>query len=864
MKLSISACIKRKRWICAAVWIAFSPLALSDIGALVADVQFDKNMLWGSEKDRSQVDLSRFSRGNPVFPGAYTVQLYINNVFIRELNVMFVSNESGGDATPCLSPDKFILMGLNEEKLDAAQVTWMRHASDKTVAPQCQAISVVVPSSSARYDSSDQRLDVFIAQAYLLDRPKDYVDPALWDSGITAARINYALDAFQSTNLGHQETQGFAQLDTGFNVDGWRFRQLSSLSRNNHEQVYQRQRSYAQTDITPLLSTLTLGENYTDGQVFDTFGLRGALLSTDDRMLPASQRGYAPVVRGTANSNATVTITQGGIALYQRTVAPGPFEIKDLEPIGYGTDLTVMVREADGSSRTFTVPYATSAQLLRPHQLRYYADIGQAWTPAQNRYTPTVAQISGLYGLSNALTAYGGVMNSDDYRSVAIGNAVSTPIGGIAADVTYAQNLLDNASASNGTSARLIYSTFINSTNTNITVSSYRYSTQGFWSFNDLVQTENARLGGNSHVFGSRFSFNDRQKSRFNINLNQNLGAGWGNIYLTGETRDFWNRPGTDTIYQLSYSNAFKGINYNLVADRSLNANGTRDNQVYISFTLPLFPSDSGSRHYLSGRAWHDSTGSNQAQSSLSGVVGEHQQYSYDVSTTQSLGGADTQNIYGVNGGYQGSVGNVTAGATTGKDFTQSNLGVAGGVLVHSGGVTFGQTLGETVALVEADHAAGARITNSVGNTVDRHGYALVPYLSPYSRNDIELDPNGLSEDVQLDSSTADTVPRAGAIVKARFETSKENAALINAKMIDGSPLPFGAPVQQAQSASNAGFVGQGGHIYVRGIANKGVLWVNLTATQKCAIAYQLSSPTPSSGGLTSMPQATGVCKPIE
>ncbi|AMS17596.1 hypothetical protein A3218_26080 [Pseudomonas chlororaphis] len=731
-------------------------------------------------------------------------------------------------------------------------------------APACQTITAVVPSSSARYDSSDQRLDVYIPQAYLLDRPKDYVDPALWDSGITAGRMNYSLDVFQSSILGQQDTQGFVQLDTGFNAGGWRFRQLSTLSRNNQEQTYQRQRSYAQTDITNLLSTLTLGENYTDGQVFDSFGIRGVLLATDDRMLPVSQRGYAPVVRGMANTNAKVTISQGGIVLYQRSVAPGPFEIKDLDPIGYGTDLIVTVTEADGSSKTFTVPYAASAQLLRPHQVRYYADIGQAWTPYQNRYTPSVAQFSGFYGLSNFLTAYGGVTAGSDYRSVAVGNAISTPLGGISADITYAQNLLDNAAASNGTSARLIYSTFINPTNTNITVSSYRYSTQGFWSFNDLVQTENARLGGNTNVYGSRFSFNDRQKSRFNINLNQNLGAGWGNIYVSGETRDFWNRPGTDTLYQLTYSNVFKSLNYSISADRSINANGTRDNQVYVSFTLPLFPSDTGSRRYLSARTWHDSVAGSQTQASVSGVAGAQQQYSYDISTTQAFGSASTQSSYGVTGGYQGSAANVTAGLTSGQNFKQANLGVAGGIVVHDGGVTFGQTLGETVALVEADDAVGAHITNSVGATVDSHGYGLVPVLSPYTRNSIELDPGGLSDDVQLDSSITDTIPRAGAIVKANFATSKESAALVKAAMMDGSPLPFGAQVQEAQSSVIAGFVGQGGRIYTRGIPAKGVLWVSLTGTKKCAIAYQLSPQAPSPGNLSSMAQATGVCKPIE
>ena len=89
-------------------------------------------------------------------------------------------------------------------------------------------------------------------------------------------------------------------------------------------------------------------------------------LSTDDQMLPDSLRGYAPVVRGVANSNAKVKISQNGVTLYETTVSPGPFQINDLYPTGYGGDLRVSVLEADGSEHTFTVHYAAVLLSLRP------------------------------------------------------------------------------------------------------------------------------------------------------------------------------------------------------------------------------------------------------------------------------------------------------------------------------------------------------------------------------------------------------------------------------------------------------------------------------------------------------------------
>ncbi|WP_262232304.1 fimbria/pilus outer membrane usher protein, partial [Escherichia coli] len=94
--------------------------------------------------------------------------------------------------------------------------------------------------------------------------------------------------------------------------------------------------------------------------------LRGVRLASDERMLPGSLRGYAPAVRGIANSNAKVTIYQNAHILYETTVPAGPFVINDLYPSGYAGDLLVKITESNGQTRMFTVPFAAVAQLIRP------------------------------------------------------------------------------------------------------------------------------------------------------------------------------------------------------------------------------------------------------------------------------------------------------------------------------------------------------------------------------------------------------------------------------------------------------------------------------------------------------------------
>jgi outer membrane usher protein len=76
-------------------------------------------------------------------------------------------------------------------------------------------------------------------------------------------------------------------------------------------------------------------------------------------MYPASMRGYAPVIRGTAGSSAEVSIRQNGHEIYRINVAPGAFVIDDLPLLSSGGDLEVMITEADGQGRMFTVPYSS-------------------------------------------------------------------------------------------------------------------------------------------------------------------------------------------------------------------------------------------------------------------------------------------------------------------------------------------------------------------------------------------------------------------------------------------------------------------------------------------------------------------------
>jgi outer membrane usher protein len=179
-----------------------------------------------------------------------------------------------------------------------------------------------------------------------------------------------------------------------------------------------------------------------------------------------------------------------------------------------------------------------------------------------------------------------------------------------------------------------------------------------------------------------------------------------------------------------------------------------------------------------------------------------------------------------------------------GSDYSQASVGVTGAIVAHSGGVTFGQPTGDTIGVVYAPGAAGAQLQSAPGARIDHFGYAIVPYLTPYNLNTVQIDPKGLPLDVQLDATSAQVAPYEGAVVMLKFKTENGRALIVHATLENGEALPFGAEVFNEKGAP-LGVVGQGGQILVRGVNQSGQLsvrWQNDDgATQSCSFTYQLA-----------------------
>ncbi|KVL47678.1 fimbrial protein [Burkholderia cepacia] len=810
-------------------WQTHALAAQTDAGTMqvaqteFAQVEFEGGFL---NNGSGAIDVSRYGRRNIVRAGMYKPDVYVDGNWIGRIELQFMSAPNTVDAQPCFDKAQLEQVGVDLSKLSQD----VRATLDDGA---CLRIGQAIPEASVNYDFNEQRLDLSIPQISMRRQARGYVSPDQWSEGVPVGMLGYNASVYHARADGQRgSTQGYVGVDGGLNVGRWHFRHNGSFNWDDRgRRKYENVSTYLQRDLAAWSSQLIVGDAYTSGDLFDSTSFRGVRLYTDDRMLPESQRGYAPVVRGVANTHAKVTVTQNGATLYETTVAPGAFVIDDLYPTGYGGDLKVNVTEADGSVHSFTVPYAAVPLSLRPGQHRYSFTTGVVRNLSNT--TPYFAQATWQRGLTNLLTGYGGVTFAQGYLSAMAGAVLNTSLGAVGVDVTHATTSIPGERRHSGQSFRISYAKSVAATGTNVAIAAYRYSTNGFFALNDaMLARDQAKLGAGSTGVS-------RQRNRASLTLSQSLGARGGSLNATASASTYWNRGGSDVNFTVGYSNTFRNVAYSVSATRQRDAWGTSSTLYYANLSIPLGKARPAT---LATSFSRDTRGSTQAQTSLSGALGVDNNVSYGLNVNHGNASGASQTNGGASILYRGPIAELSGSASAGTDYQQFSAGARGAIVAHPGGVTLSQSLSETFAIVEAPNAEGARVTNASGVRIDRRGYAVVPYLTPFAMNDIGLDPKGLSTDVELKETSQRVAPLAGAVPMLTFKTAYGRSAVIRTRQADGSPVPFGAIVTDADG-KDVGTVGQGGKLFARGLADQGSLQVRWEAGRgksMCELSYSL------------------------
>lgn len=852
--------------------LRLAPLALVPnafgIGNAVAGTQFNLDFLRGNA---SAGNVAALSSPGAVLPGTHPFAIYLNGDEIAREPITFVSVD-GTRAVPCLSPAHLRRWGIRVDHNDNAA---------RTAAP-CLDLDATVPGATISYNGNQQRIDLSVPQLQLLNLPRGHIPIALRDQGINALLLDYAVNGTHAMQDEHGSASHlFASINTGLNIGMWRFRHTASITRTSPQSrssMQWRTRGFtAETDLGSSHSRLLLGDAHTSPGILDSVRFRGARISSDDEMLPFSQRSFAPVVRGIAASNARIEIRQDGHLIHAINVAPGPFEINDIVPNRMSGKLHVSITESDGSIQRYTREFSAVETMLRPGHSRFELSAGQL-RDGEDRYTPKFLQFTGARGLTSNTTPHIGALFAENYRSMALGVAQSLgTLGSASIDITHARTRLAAGGDRHGQSYRVLYSKSLDAHGTEFRLIGHRYSTSGYYDFAEAAAERRYRRGGHYENGLADLHANDdtsppwaispppitrsfryhNKRSRFEIAVSQRVSDKHA-LHLSYDSQDYWGASAGERSLQAGLNGHTDRFNYGLFFRDSQSRYLPRDRSLALTVSLPL---ERLASRRVSGIAsyGHSQHSGASYQAGINGTALEDDRLGYGM----SIGTTDRGRIGMLNARYMGSKGILHLTASSAETYRQLSWGAYGGAVLHRDGLTFAQALQQTNVLVHAPDGAGIGVDNQSGLRLDRRGYAVVTGISAYRGNRIALRSDQLGADIDASRITQNTIPTRGALARIDFDTRRGMSLMIRSHLPDGTAIPLGAMVFDVEGRSR-GVADPNGDAFVSGVRAGEQLQVHwgTDADQRCQLQLGSAATSSSPAGVPGYRHVELPCMP--
>lgn len=766
------------------------------------------------DKDqRGSVDLSLFKDQIAVIPGSYFVTVSINDIPLAngwQLRWREINNQ----VQVCIPPELADTFALQD--------------SIRSALPEkegCIDFSSR-PDIKFTFDQASQTLKVTIPQAWLQYRAADWMPPSTWDNGVPGVLLDYNLFASHyQPNSGSGSDNANTYGTAGANMGAWRLRsdyqytQTHTDAGSEHDGRFSR--VYMFRPLPSLGAKLTLGETDFQSAIFDAFTYTGASLISDERMLPWSLRGYAPQITGIAQTNATVTVSLADRVIYQSKVPPGPFVIQDLNQSVQGT-LDVKVTEEDGRVSTFQVSAESVPFLTRKGQVRYKLATGKARKDASHDVEDN-AFLSGEFswGVLSQTSLYGGTLaDGDHYRSVAAGIGQNMEyLGALSFDVTQATSQLPNQNSQTGYSYRFNYSKRFDTTGSQLTLASYRYSDRQFLSYARFLDYDN----------------NDRQseKQTLSVTASQYISALSLNLYVNMLRQTWWNdSPSTTGSVTAGYNfdlGRWKNLGITLSWSKTHYEDENDDTQFYLSLSVPLDPdhrlnydlrnSDSLSQNV----SWYDTSDRNNTWGVSAGTESEKSDAGAQVS-----GNYQHYSPYGdlnLSGSYKANEYNSLSASWNGS-FTSTTKGAA----LHR------RSYGNEPRVMVSTDGVGNIPLNMSRDETNQFGIGVLPSISSYSPSSVQVNMNNLPDGVDVDTRVVTSTWTEGAIGFRQIATRAGNDIAGILRTASGTP-PLGAVVRLLENDQQIAMVADDGHVWLGAVEPEQQFRVTWGDNQQCRFA---------------------------
>lgn len=763
-----------------------------------------------SAEDKKNIDLSLFSRDDFLPEGIYDLQVEVNGRIVGTyaIQLKYSGKEEEG-AKPCFT--RQIVKKLN---LTEAAFKTLNDNSTST----CIKLDLL-KGTVVNTKLSEQNIYINIPANYLEQDYPNWDPPSRWDDGIPGVLLDYYVDLQKRMHHISGNDQSATGMGTaGLNAGPWRLRgDWRAASSENTK--FRWDRIYAWRAIPQLKSKLSAGEIYNQSSIFDSFLFRGAMLKSDESMLPPALRGYAPEITGIARSNAKVIVSQGKRILYETQVAAGPFRIQDMSDSISG-QLEVEVQEQDGSTQRFNIDTASIPYLTRPGSVQYAITAGKPSDIRHRVRGPVFSSGELSWGVSNGWSLYGGLLAGQDYQAAVTGFGRDLLIlGAVSLDATESRAVMPDKKKAVGRSYRLSYSKSFDEIKSQVTFAGYRFSERNFMNMDDYLNTLNFRTSSPG------------SKEMYTISFSKQLTEADANMYINYNRRTYWHRPASE-YWALAFSKTLRsGLlkNASISVSAYTNEGGkTRDNGGFLNLSIPF-----GQGLRLGGGASFGND--NRYFTSVSGSTSERT--SFQASAGKSRRANDVSGYLDTSTDFAELTGNADYSST--GDLA-GGVSIRGGITMTAHGGAFHRVnaMGDTRLLIDTDGVSNVPV-RGYGDSVmsNRAGKAVISDINSYYRNQISVDIENLNMRAEALNSVTEATLTEGAVGYRHFDILSGDKELLTVSLPDGSAPPLGA-VARNMKGQDTGIFDDNGVVYLSGIRPGEKMDIIWGGKERCSLHF--------------------------
>ena len=505
----------------------------------------------------------------------------------------------------------------------------------------------------------------------------------------------------------------------------------------------------------------------------------------------ATQPGFVrfPIqsASGSAVLPSTVDVFVNNALVSRTQVPPGPFSITNIPMVSGSGDVQLVVRDLLGREHVIVQRFYGSSELLKSGLDDWSVEAGavrRRFGVHSDDYGAAVGAATWRRGLTDGLTAE--VRGEAEGDTQAAGASALGRIGELGMlTTTWA------ASHSTAGTGQLLGYGFEHTSRRLSTALQAQHFSPDF------------RQAGDED-----FGLRSRQAL---ASIGYSFGA-FGSASLAYVQQRFRDQPERE-VSTFSYSVPVAGANLTLAVSRSYGLDGATS--VFAALTVPLGNLTNAS--LVADRTKSERAGVRDSFAALvqkSPPLGEGYGYRLQARDTDVVA-AGTLNT---------RVATWTAEAAHprqgGPDAVR--LGVSGGIGVVGTYPFLSRAITDSFGVVRVADYPNVRVLheNQPVATTDDRGYAVLPRLRPYDRNQVTIDQRDLPLDARVESLKLQAVPyyRSGVLID--FPVHRVRAATLHIMLEDGSALPSGAVVRVA-GATEEFPVALKGEVYLEGLADK-------------------------------------------